>query len=93
MNSIPGFASAQRAYENMEPPDDECTCDEDGWWTCDDCGLNKTDMGTCPDPDCSGRDLRPLTSEEIAEYYPAPNCPAHGWCGGCSSRYCEECTG
>ena len=31
--SIPGFASAQRAYENMEPRDDE-QC-EDG--DCDDC--------------------------------------------------------
>lgn len=32
--SIPGFESAQRAYENMEPPNDVEQC-EDG--DCDEC--------------------------------------------------------
>lgn len=32
--TIPGFASAQRAYENMEPPDEDDQC-EDG--DCDEC--------------------------------------------------------
>jgi hypothetical protein len=34
MSTIPGFASAQRAYENMEPPDEDDQC-EDG--DCDEC--------------------------------------------------------
>ena len=34
MSTIPGFISAQRAYENMEPPDDVEQC-EDG--ECDVC--------------------------------------------------------
>ena len=34
MNSIPGFDSAQRAYENMLPPEDGDEC-EDG--DCDEC--------------------------------------------------------
>jgi len=34
MSHMPGFASAQRAYENMEPPDDAEEC-EDG--DCEQC--------------------------------------------------------
>lgn len=34
MSQIPGFESAQRAFENMEPPTDEEQC-EDG--DCDEC--------------------------------------------------------
>ena len=34
MSQIPGFESAQRAFENMEPPTDDERC-EDG--DCDEC--------------------------------------------------------
>jgi hypothetical protein len=91
--TIPGFASAQRAYENKNPYDDECTCEDEGYYTCDDCGHNDDAEGVCPNDECPAFDLRPMTSEEIAEHFPSQACPVHGWCGGCSSRHCEDCNG
>lgn len=93
MNHMPGFSSAERAYENRTPYDTECACEESGWWTCDDCGHNDDEAGTCPEQECPAVDLRPMTAEEIAEFFPSQSCPLHGWCGGCSSRYCEDCAG
>lgn len=91
--SIPGFESAQRAYENATPFDNDCACEESGWYICDDCGHNNDAAGTCPEQECPTMNLRPMTPEEIAEYYPSQRCPRHGWCGGCSSRNCEDCNG
>lgn len=87
-----GFLTAQAAYENATPYDGECACEESGWWTCDDCGHTQDAGGICPEPEhAPPAELRTMTREEIAESYPSQRCPEHGWCGGCSSRYCEEC--
>lgn len=87
-----GFRSAQAAWENANPYDGECTCEGDGY-VCDECGHIQDCGGTCPQVDCSNDFLRTMTAEEIAEHFPNSNCPTHGFCTGCTRRWCEDCGG
>jgi rubrerythrin len=88
-----GFRSAQAAYDNATPYDDECTCTEAEWFICEDCGEENPDASNPGDcPLCDGF-TRLMTDEETVENHAKLGCPAHGGCGGCSSRYCEDCNG
>lgn len=94
MNSIPGFASAERAWENMEPAyDDGCLCDPR--YECESCewdDYTESDLGTaCTYPDCDGDGVAKIVEVEYGT--PTSGCREHGWCGGCSSRNCEDCNG
>ena len=91
---IPGFASAERAWENANPYDDECTCEAEAY-TCDECGHTDGKKGLCPESDCdsTAEFMRTMTTEEVAEHFPSQKCPKHGWCTGCASRNCEDCNG
>lgn len=81
-----GFRSAQAAWENANPYDDECTCEGEGLM-CDECGQ----ACDCTEPECCGFPMRELTQDEIAEHFPSQKCPQHGWCTGCYSPKCEDC--
>lgn len=90
---IPGFASAERAWDNANPYDDDCTCEGEAYM-CDECGHTDGKKGLCPEPDCSNGDImRPMTTEEVSEHFPSQTCPQHGWCTGCASSNCEDCNG
>lgn len=83
MSSIPGFASAQRAWENMEPSyAPECECPTA--LACAECGADRPDGTPCTEPDCDGAELEPVTLS-------VASCPEHGWCTGCYDRRCEDC--
>lgn len=89
-----GFRSAQAAYDNATPFDGECNCEAEAF-ICDECGETSHTSKACPLPatDCAAGVMRAMTTEEVAEHFPSQRCPVHGWCGGCSSRYCEDCNG
>lgn len=95
MSDMPGFARAQRAWENREPDwADECICEPR--YECPDCGADHftaADVGTdCPDPECS--DGGPVAKIATVEHgTPVSGCREHGWCGGCTSRNCDDCNG
>lgn len=93
MYEIPGMARAQRAYDNMEAPyDDECICESR--YECSECGEDSytaADLGTdCKDAACAdGGTAAKIVEVEHAA--PVSGCREHGWCTGCSDRYCGEC--
>jgi hypothetical protein len=94
VNSIPGFASAQRQWENMEPDwADECICEPR--YECPDCGSDhykESDLDTpCTWEHCDGRGVTKIVTVEHGT--PVAGCREHGWCTGCSSRNCEDCNG
>lgn len=95
MFEIRGFASAQRAWENREPDyGTECVCDSR--FECPECGedsFTESDLGKdCPDAACA--DGGPVAKiVEVEHGTPVAGCAEHGWCMGCSSRYCEDCAG
>ena len=75
-----GFRSAQAAWENANPFDSECTCAEDVLFVCDECGQISSARQPCPEMDCSNTDfMRAMTPHEVTEYYPADDCPQHGY--------------
>lgn len=74
---IPGFASAQRAWENKNPHDNECRCLEDDLFICPDCGhCDETTEMDCPE--CDGVIVK-ASDETRIEEYPSSSCPLHGW--------------
>lgn len=91
-----GFRSAQAAWENANPYDDDCTCEGEGF-ICDECGHIAGEQTSCPDQAENHPDeyvtLRPLDADEIPEHFPNQGCPRHGWCPGCTRRNCEDCGG
>lgn len=91
-----GFRSAQAAYENTNPYDNDCTCEGEGF-VCDDCGHIADTPGTCPDTEENHPDdatqLRAIEADEVPDYFPNANCRQHGWCTGCTRRNCEDCGG
>jgi len=94
VNTIPGFASAQRAWENMEPAyATECICEPR--YECPDCGddaYTAADVDTpCKWENCDGRGVTKIV--EVEHGTPISGCREHGWCTGCSSRWCEDCNG
>lgn len=97
MNNIPGYASAQRQWENMEPSyAAECECPSR--FECEECGDDKftaEDVGkTCPDPQCGDpAEGRIAKIVEVPHGLEAQGCPEHGWCPGCTRRNCEDCGG
>lgn len=97
MNSIPGFASAERAWENMEPAyAADCTCESR--FECEECGDDKftaEDVGKqCPDSQCGDpEDGRVARIVEVEHGTIISSCREHGGCTGCYSRWCEDCNG
>lgn len=93
MSEIRGFASAERQWENMEPEyAEECICESR--YECPECGEDSytaADLGTdCKDAACA--DGGPVAKVvEIEQGMPVSGCREHGWCTGCSNRYCGEC--
>ena len=85
-----GFRSAQNAYENASPYDDECQCPQ--LYTCTVCEETLVEGDECETPECANAPLEPIDREDSTEGA-VQNCPRHGWCGGCSSRNCEDCNG
>lgn len=83
-----GFRSAQAAWENATPYDGECICPP--LFHCPECEEVLAEGETC-DEKCE------VPVEEIpredATVGAEQSCPQHGWCGGCSSRNCEDCNG
>lgn len=95
MNTIPGFASAQRAWENMEP-DYPADCECESRYECEECGDDKftaEDVGkTCPDIQCGDpAEGRIAKIVEVPHGTEIASCPAHGWCTGCLNRNCPDC--
>lgn len=89
---LPGFNRAQAAYEAMEPPESSCDCPQ--LFQCLVCDEATTEphKGThCDIEECQG-EVEPIDREDSTEGA-LKNCPQHGWCGGCSSRWCEDCNG
>lgn len=91
MYEIPGFASAQRAYENMEPANTDCGCPT--LYSCPTCGEYYTEAGVCPVADCKvgndleGYTLTPLERDESTEGFETdPKCDLHNHF--CSERWC-----
>ncbi len=88
---MPGFNRAQYDYDNQESPSGEgCICDE--VFECDECGSEYAKpVDICTTIACDGmvEQVERNDSHEGAEQ----QCEVHGWCGGCSSRYCEDCNG
>lgn len=100
---LPGFNRAQAAYEAQEP-DYGCECPQlFQCQRCDEVTAEPHEEIQCPDSAC-----REDAAAEIDTIYPATvipidredndtaalqGCKTHGWCGGCSSRYCEDCNG
>lgn len=107
MNNIPGFASAQRAWENMEPKDSGCDCPP--LYKCQRCDGVTTEPyegNQCDDEACradaagdasEGLDHFPAIVEAIDrednDHDAVSSCPQHGFCTGCTSRNCEDCGG
>lgn len=73
---IPGFASAERAWENANPYDGDCTCLEEDLFICPDCGASAFREKECPE--CLGF-IRQVTDDARQEDYPAESCPLHGY--------------
>lgn len=102
MNTIPGFASAQRQYENMEPA---AGCDCPQLFQCQRCDEVTSEpgpLGQCPDQRCimdaAGDEDAPLPQvvpidREDSQIDALSGCSIHGWCTGCTSRNCEDCGG
>jgi|GEM_PF-1820095 hypothetical protein len=76
---IPGFASAERAWENANPYDSDCTCIEAEWFICADCGEEDHDATYPRDcTQCDG-DVRLMKDDEVIESHPKLSCPQHGY--------------
>jgi len=98
MSNLPGFASAQRAWENMEPAyASDCDCPP--MFLCERCDEYSLEAGACKnckDEDFDAEDgpgvCVPVDRED-STFEANQNCAQHGWCGGCSSRNCEDCNG
>lgn len=98
-----GFRSAQSAFENASPYDDECECPQlFQCQRCDEVTSTPGPLGSCPDKACifdaAGDEDAPLPQvvpidREDSTEGALQSCPRHGWCGGCSSRNCEDCNG
>ena len=89
---IPGFASAERAYENATPFDSDCDCPP--LFMCPECDTYATEPGPCcrDADDVEGFYFEEIDREDCQEFALA-SCPRHGWCTGCASRNCEDCNG
>lgn len=86
-----GFRSAQNAWENASPYDDECPCPQ--LYMCPECGETLVEGDDCTETAvCVGAPLKKIDREDSTEGA-MQNCPSHGWCGGCSSRNCDDCNG
>jgi hypothetical protein len=101
MNNIPGFASAQRAYENMEPAAG-CDCPQlFQCQFCDEVTSEPVNGDQCPDKQCQEDNREnhgkvslvvPIDRED-SQIDAESGCSLHGWCTGCTSRNCEDCGG
>jgi hypothetical protein len=89
MYEIPGYASAQRAWENMEPAyAEDCTCDSR--FECEECGddaFTAADLGK-EHVECVGARI-----VEVEHGLTVASCREHGGCTGCFSKWCEDCNG
>lgn len=61
-----GFASAQRAYENMEPSYMDCDCEE--LFACENCDYMALTGGECPECKADG-DTMAMEPVERTEHY------------------------
>lgn len=87
-----GFASAQRAYENMEPANTECDCEE--LFECENCDYMALEGGECPK--CAEDSSDPedgvmmMESVERTEHYEGTltdsRCDIHNHT--CTDRHC-----
>jgi hypothetical protein len=73
---IPGFASAERAWENKNPFESDCTCLEDDLYACPECGDSDSTKGECPN--CHV-DRQEVSDDTRREDYPDFGCPQHGY--------------
>lgn len=73
---IPGFASAERAWENANPFDSDCTCLEGDLFICPNCGEDGDREQTCG---VCWSTIRQVSDDARREDYPATNCPQHGY--------------
>lgn len=96
MTSYDGFNRAAQAYENEVPGEDLCICEP--VVECPNCGtvyFEEDEQNIfCSECDSDGEGLifpRPFTREAGDTRLAEQGCPEHGWCGGCSSRKCEDC--
>lgn len=68
----------------------DCICPD--VYECDECSAEYTEPQTaCTTIDCEGlvEEVERREDHEGAK----SACPEHGWCTGCSSRWCEDCNG
>lgn len=91
-----GFRSAQAAWENANPYDNECTCED--LYRCPNCEATGLASVICKDctPDIPVLAGVPtfeleLVDREDSQEEASQACPQHGWCGGCYSPKCEDC--
>ena len=72
-----GFRSAQAAWENANPYDNDCTCIEAEWFICNECGEEDPDALWVRDcRECDG-EVRLMTDDETIDLHPKLNCPRH----------------
>lgn len=93
-----GFKSAQRAYENATPFDSDCACDP--LYLCERCEEYSMEEGACSnckdadyDEEFHGLGICKQIDREDNEFGSSSSCRQHGGCGGCHSRWCEDCGG
>lgn len=83
-----GFRSAQSAYENASPYDNECDCPE--LFRCENCELYSTEAGTCTECTDASDELtvfEPLDRDESTEgILTESSCNLHNH--NCTSRDC-----
>jgi hypothetical protein len=73
---IPGFASAERAWENANPFDNECDCPP--LFMCPACDKYATEAGPCCEEDGEQFYFHQIDREDCEEFA-AESCNQHGY--------------